>query len=153
MSLRLSRRDVTCNVRSVLEGQPTRRGSDTESADPTSGRGDRRQALAAAIRSAYTGRLTQRELAGHLGVAQNTVSRWATGEVEPRLDDIAAIEVACGLVNGHILRASGYVDDEFDPMSAVASDHRLDNARRDLLLATYTAALAQSERLRAAAQG
>lgn len=133
------------------QGQHTRRGSCAGSAAPTAapaGHADRRQALASAIRAAYAGRLTQRELAGHLGVAQNTVSRWATGEVEPRLDDIAAIEVACGLVNGHILRASGYVDDEFDPMSAVASDHRLDNSRRELLLATYAAALAQSARRR-----
>lgn|GEM_PF-1979164 len=126
------------------QGQHTRRGSGAESAAPTVNNGERRQALAEAIRAAYSGRLTQRELAGHLGVAQNTVSRWATGEVEPRLDDIAAIEVACGLVNGHILRSSGYVDDDFDPMTAVASDHRLDNARRELLLATYAAALEQS---------
>lgn len=126
------------------QGQHTRRGSGAESAAPTITNGVRRQALAAAIRAAYTGRLTQRELAGHLGVAQNTVSRWATGEVEPRLDDIAAIEVACGLVNGHILRASGYVDDDVDPVSVVASDHRLDNGRRELLLATYAAALEQS---------
>lgn len=135
-------------MRAVHQGQHIRRGSGAESAVPTVGQDDRRQALASAIRSAYTGRLTQRELANHLGVAQNTVSRWATGEVEPRLDDIASIEVACGLVNGHILRASGYVDDDVDPMSVVASDHRLDNSRRELLLATYSAALAQSERMR-----
>ena len=117
--------------------------SATESSASTVPSGSR-PALAHAIRAAYSGRLTQRELAGHLGVAQNTVSRWATGEVEPRLDDIAAIERACGLVPGHVLRAAGYVADDLDPMAVVASDHRLDNPRRELLLATYRAALEQA---------
>lgn len=78
-----------------------------------------------------------------LGVAQNTISRWSTGEVEPRLDDIAAIEEACGLSRGHILRAAGYVATVANPEDAVAADHRLDAARRELLVAAYRAALAQ----------
>lgn len=100
--------------------------------------------LASAIRAAYTGRLTQTELASVLGVAQNTISRWSTGEVEPRLDDIAAIEDACGLARGHILRAAGYVATSSNPEDAVAADHRLDPARRDLLVAAYLAALEQA---------
>lgn len=99
--------------------------------------------LAAAIRSAYSSRLTQTELAGVLGVAQNTISRWSTGEVEPRLDDISAIEDACGLTRGHILRAAGYVASDGRPEEALAADHRLDPARRNLLVAAYQAALEQ----------
>ncbi|MEY4173251.1 MAG: helix-turn-helix protein [Actinomycetota bacterium] len=99
--------------------------------------------LAAAIRAAYASRLTQTELASVLGVAQNTISRWSTGEVEPRLDDIAAIEDACGLSRGHILRAAGFVATVANPEDAVAADHRLDPARRELLVAAYRAALAQ----------
>ncbi len=100
--------------------------------------------LADAIRSAYSARLTQTELAVRLGVAQNTISRWSTGEVEPRLDDIAAIEEVCGLQRGHILRAAGYVSTAEQPEEALAGDHRLDAARRELLVAAYRAALEQS---------
>jgi transcriptional regulator with XRE-family HTH domain len=99
--------------------------------------------LASAIRAAYSSRLTQTELAAVLGVAQNTISRWSTGEVEPRLDDIAAIEDACGLTRGHVLRAAGYVASTDRPEEALAADHRLDAARRELLVAAYHAALHQ----------
>jgi len=102
--------------------------------------------IAAAIRSAYAGRLTQAELARQLGVAQNTISRWSTGEVEPRLDDIAAVESACKLPRGFLLRAAGYVEHDSTPEMAIAADHRLDDARRELLLAAYRAALKQSKR-------
>jgi transcriptional regulator with XRE-family HTH domain len=63
------------------------------------------------LRAAYAGRFTQTELARFVGVAQNTVSRWTTGEVEPSLADIAIIEEACELPKGSILRAAGLVDD------------------------------------------
>lgn len=102
--------------------------------------------IAQAIRSAYAGRLTQAELARQLGVAQNTISRWSTGEVEPRLDDIVAVENACKLPRGFLLRAAGYVEHDSTPEMAIAADHRLDDARRELLLAAYRAALKQSKR-------
>ena len=101
--------------------------------------------LGAAVRHAYRGRLTQVELAAMLGVAQNTISRWSTGDVEPRLDDIAAIEDACRLPRGYILRKAGYVSELISPEEAIAADHRLDHARRELLIATYRAALSQSQ--------
>ena len=100
--------------------------------------------LADAIRFAYKGTLTQVELAEELGVAQNTVSRWSTGDVEPSLDQIAAVEDACGLPRGFVLRAAGYVDASDSAEAAIAADHRLDAARRDLMLATYKVALRQS---------
>jgi len=77
-------------------------------------------------------------------VAQNTISRWATGDVEPKLDDIVAIEKVCSLPRGTILRSAGYVSDHVSPEDVVASDQRLDAARRELLLAAYQAALNQS---------
>lgn len=100
--------------------------------------------LAAAIREAYKGRLTQVQLAAQVGVAQNTVSRWSTGEVEPCLDDIVKIEAACGMPRGFILRQANYVADIRSPEEVIASDHRLDRPRRELLLAAYKAALTQS---------
>lgn len=102
--------------------------------------------LAAAIRDAYAGRLTQMQLATELGVAQNTISRWSTGDVEPRLDDIARLEKACSLPRGYILRSAGYIDEFLGPEDVIAGDSRLDQPRRDLLLAAYRAALSQSKR-------
>lgn len=102
--------------------------------------------LATAIRQAYAGRLTQMQLAAELGVAQNTISRWSTGDVEPRLDDIARLEKACSLPRGYILRSAGYIEEFVGPEDVIAGDSRLDQPRRDLLLAAYRAALSQSKR-------
>jgi transcriptional regulator with XRE-family HTH domain len=90
--------------------------------------------------------MTQAELARQLGVAQNTISRWSTGEVEPRLQDIAAVEAACRLPKGFLLRAAGFVEHDNTAEMAIAADHRLDAARRELLLAAYRAAVRQSKR-------
>ena len=103
-----------------------------------------RVAVGAAIRTAYTGLYTQTELAKRVGVAQNTLSRWTTGEVEPSLSDLIAIEDACELPRGHILRSAGLVEEIGTPEQAIATDHRLDRSRRQLLLAAYHAALGQS---------
>lgn len=100
-----------------------------------------RTELAAAIRDAYAGRFTQAELAERLGVAQNSVSRWATGDVEPCLDDIAAIELACDLPRGHVLRRAGFVAELDDVESVLSSDQRLDPPRRELFLAAYRVAV------------
>jgi transcriptional regulator with XRE-family HTH domain len=106
----------------------------------------RRADLGAAIRSAYAAKFTQGEVARQLGVAQNTVSRWSTGDVEPSLRDIFKIEQICGLAPGHILRAAGYVTELASAEEFIASDHRLDTARRELMLSAYIAALHQSNR-------
>ena len=128
-------------VTSTLElGTATRRRADSGTGRTAPTR------LAEAIRGSYQGRMTQAEIAAALGVAQNTVSRWSTGDVEPRLDDIADLERVLGLPVGYILRSAGYVEDTLRPEDAVAADHRLDPARRELLLAAYRAALRQSRR-------
>lgn len=116
--------------------------------DRTAGRPDRsavRRALGQAIRAAYAGRFTQAELASQLGVAQNTVSRWSTGDVEPSLADLVEIEQVCGLTRGHILRAAGLVSETITAEEVIAADTRLDPPRRELLLAAYQAALRQSK--------
>jgi transcriptional regulator with XRE-family HTH domain len=100
----------------------------------------------AAIRAAYRGKFTQVQLAQMLGVAQNTISRWSTGDVEPSLDDLIQLEDVCGLARGHILRAAGYVQELGAAEDFIAADHRLDPVRRELLLSAYTAALHQSQR-------
>lgn len=100
----------------------------------------------AAIRAAYRGRFTQVQLAEILGVAQNTISRWSTGDVEPSLDDLVRLEETCGLPRGHILRSAGYVSELASAEDFIAADHRLDPVRRELLLSAYFAALEQSQR-------
>lgn len=100
--------------------------------------------LAAAIRQAYRGRLTQSQLAEALGVAQNTISRWSTGDVEPALADIARLEEACGVPRGFVLRSAGFVADAQSAEEAIEADPRLDVPRRELILATYRVAVAQS---------
>ncbi len=50
----------------------------------------------AAIRAAFRGKFTQVQLAEILGVAQNTISRWSTGDVEPSLDGLIRLEDVCG---------------------------------------------------------
>lgn len=99
----------------------------------------------AAIRAAYRGKFTQVQLAEILGVAQNTISRWSTGDVEPSLDDLIRLEDVCGLGRGHILRAAGYVQELGSAEDFIAADHRLDPVRRELLLSAYMAALQQSQ--------
>jgi len=99
----------------------------------------------AAIRAAYRGKFTQVQLAEILGVAQNTISRWSTGDVEPSLDDLIRLEDVCGLARGHILRAAGYVQELGSAEDFIAADHRLDPVRRELLLSAYLTALQQSQ--------
>jgi transcriptional regulator with XRE-family HTH domain len=97
-----------------------------------------------AIRSVYAGRYTQVELAARLGVAQNTVSRWSTGDIEPSLDDIARIEDLCDVPRGVILRRAGYVVEPRTADEMIAHDARLTPGQRDLVVAAYRAALRRS---------
>jgi transcriptional regulator with XRE-family HTH domain len=66
-------------------------------------------ALALAVRACYEGRLRQEDLAAELGVHQTKVSKWATGVMRPTVDDIAAIEDACGRSRGFVLALSGHI--------------------------------------------
>lgn len=77
-----------------------------------------RQRIGVAIRRVYeSAGLTQTELANKLNVRQNTISRWVTGERSAALDDLNAIDKACGYKAGQVLRVAGYV--EPDDLAAV----------------------------------
>jgi len=97
--------------------------------------------LGAAIRSAYLGRFTQAELAARLGVAQNTISRWSTGAVEPSLDDIARLEDVCEVERGSVLRSAGYVIDMRTTEQMIDNDANLTAAQREAILAVYRKAI------------
>lgn len=112
-----------------------RRGDDVDVTDLPSP-GER----GAAIRAVYAGRFTQVELASRLGVAQNTVSRWSTGDIEPSLDDIARIEAACGVPRGTILRNAGYVAGSETIEELIFRDPSLSADQRSLVLAAYRTA-------------
>ena len=50
------------------------------------------------VRRVRTGAgLTQRGLAGRLGVPQSTVARWETGAAEPSFERLQQVAAACGL--------------------------------------------------------
>ena len=97
--------------------------------------------LGAAIRSAYLGRFTQAELAARLGVAQNTISRWSTGAVEPSLDDIARLEDVCEVARGSVLRSAGYVIDLRTTEQMIDNDAGLTASQREAILAVYRKAI------------
>lgn len=100
--------------------------------------------LGAAIRSAYQGRFTQSQLAARLGVAQNTISRWSTGDVKPSLQDIARIEDACDVPRGFVLRSAGYVIDLRSTEEMINADINLTKEQRELLLVAYRVATRQN---------
>lgn len=100
--------------------------------------------LGAAIRSAYQGRFTQSQLAARLGVAQNTISRWSTGDVKPSLQDVARIEDACDVPRGFVLRSAGYVIDLRSTEEMINADINLTKEQRELLLVAYRVATRQN---------
>lgn len=101
--------------------------------------------LAGGIRAALNGR-RQIDVANRLGVAQNTVSRWATGTNLPKtLDQLSAIEEACDRPAGFILNAAGYIQVTSVP-EAIAMDPGLTDHDRDFLLAGYRHAIETSRK-------
>ncbi len=55
--------------------------------------------------------MTQAELGMAIGVAQNTISAYETGEIDLHCDQIIRIEFALGLRLGTLLIESGFIDD------------------------------------------
>ena len=65
--------------------------------------------LPQAVRRCYEGRLRQEDVAQALGVHQSKVSKWATGTMRPTVEEISALEDACGRSRGFVLALAGLV--------------------------------------------
>jgi len=101
--------------------------------------------LAAAIKRAYTGRLTQTELAQRLGTDQSRISKWVSGNgPEPSYAELARLEDALGRPRGYVLRAAGYVVDATTTEEAIEADPRINDELKRFLLASLHAAVEQS---------
>ena len=96
-----------------------------------------------AIRAAIDG-LSHSEVASRLGVSQPTVSRWASGETEPRFAEILRLERACGRPAGFILAAVADIQVTTVP-DAIAMDPVLTDQGRRVLLATYDALVVEAK--------
>lgn len=83
--------------------------------------------------------LEQTELAEKAGTVQPRISdlEGSPEHLERLLDTIAAIDRACGLALGTILRRAGYVSDEIDLPAAILSDPDLDEDGREFVAHAY----------------
>lgn len=77
------------------------------------------------------------DMARRLGIGQATMSRYVSGEVEPSLDVIWALEQHLQLAPGDLLRAAGYVEDRMGVVRAITTDPALDERGRQALIAAY----------------
>lgn len=112
-------------------------------------RATRRQAFGTALARAReeAGYSRQADLAEELGVDQRKVSQWERGKIEPDREMMPLIELALELPPGTLTRHLGYLPLNYDPnlaaepdvITAVISDHRLDDDGRSALFATYRA--------------
>ncbi|HEV7887773.1 MAG TPA: helix-turn-helix transcriptional regulator [Acidimicrobiales bacterium] len=57
-------------------------------------------------------RLNQRDLAGRLGVKQQTVSRWESGIAVPRPDRVTQLAGVLGVDRGRLLQLAGYLAED-----------------------------------------
>ena len=53
--------------------------------------------------------LDQAELAGRVGVGQQTISRWETGQAVPKPDRLPVLAEVLGLDSEHVHRMAGYL--------------------------------------------
>jgi transcriptional regulator with XRE-family HTH domain len=99
--------------------------------------------LAAGIKAALRGH-RQKDVADRMGIAQNTVSRWVTGQATPDLNQIAQLETECGRPAGFVLNAPGAIDPVLPVPDAIALDARHSPEARAVLCAAYEAAVEAS---------
>lgn len=87
--------------------------------------------------------ISQRELAGKLGVSPGTVAQWETGETAPRLQTAVRLEGVLSLAEGTLLRLLGYLHPDAQArtvagvIEAVQADPNLDDDDRELLASIY----------------
>lgn len=97
------------------------------------------------VRARREAGLTQSDLAARLGVDQRTVSRLEAGR-RPYVDQVLAIDAACGRPAGWILRSAGLIDEISGETAeaAIDQDPLLTEHWRALVLASYRAAASGS---------
>lgn len=101
--------------------------------------------LADAIRQAREqAGLGQAELATKLGVAQGSISHWEVGRSTPSLAQISALEKACRVPKGFVLRVGGYVPEPANLSQMLRTDPDLTPAWRKLMDETYRDAVKRS---------
>lgn len=89
--------------------------------------------LPAAIRACRSGRLTQDELAAKASIGQSTLSQWENGKSTPDLNQVRAIEDACGRPRGWIAVQAGYVEVS-TLKTAIEVAPELDDQARSIML-------------------
>lgn len=92
------------------------------------------RAIANACREAG---ITQKQVAAGTSVDQTTVSGWMNGKNWPPLWALPVIDELCGQPRGHLLRASGYVDDDVDVAALLSADKSLDADGRGMVVRLY----------------
>lgn len=95
---------------------------------------DLRRRIGEAIRS-VRGELKQGPLADLLSIDQSTFSGWESGRYMAPLHLLPAIEEACGVRRGAILRRAGLIDDSIE--AALESDPALTAFGRRTVLGFY----------------
>jgi transcriptional regulator with XRE-family HTH domain len=95
---------------------------------------DLKRRIGEAIRS-VRGEMKQAPLADLLGVDQSTFSGWESGRYMAPLHLLPAIEEACGVRRGAILRRVDLVEDSIE--AAIASDPALDDRGRNAVASYY----------------
>lgn len=109
----------------------------------------RNPALERSIRLAREGEgLAQADLAQKVGVSQNSISAYETGETVPPLEVLEAMELALKLQPGELLQHLGVTplraDVSPDVIAAINADPHLDDTMREVVLHAYETARAMS---------
>lgn len=100
-----------------------------------------------AIRATYQAAgLSQVALAERLGVDQPRISRYVRDIDRPPLEVLVAIDEACNVERGHVLRRAGFVEKANDVRSAIRADLDLDEDHKASLIDLYEVFLRRSAR-------
>jgi transcriptional regulator with XRE-family HTH domain len=96
--------------------------------------------------------LSQGDVAGRLGVSQETISGYERGR-PITTEALVALEEALGVARGTLFKAAGLCEENGDARAALERDPELDEAVRQVVLATYDSARETTRVNRAFRQG
>lgn len=111
-----------------------------------------RMTIGAAMKAARTGRRNQAEVAAALSAAgvpggdQPTVSKWERDEQRPSLEQIAAVEEACGRPRGFVLIAAGFVELPASLIDTIEASNEVSEYWREPLRVFAQSAIQESQR-------